>query len=348
MRKWTVCLLVLAVLMLAATAVGEEQQREVITSGDWQYVVLDGGTAEIVKYTGEADTLTIPDTLDGKNVTSIGDGAFFLRDKLKSITLPDSITNIGENPFVECEKLSSIHVPPDHNYLAVIDGVLFSKPDKRLVCYPQGKTSTVYEIPRGISVIGDNAFYFCKSLRSIALPDSITSIGRLAFVSCSSLTSITLPDSVMRVEANPFLGCEELSSIHVSSDHNYLAVIDGVLFSKPDKRLVCYPQSKTNTTYEVPRGISIIGDNAFVFCRNLTSVTLPDSVTSIGRYDFELCSSLTSITLPESVTSIGYRAFARCDNLTITVPRNSYAAQYCKENKLNYTYPDANDWLTAP
>jgi len=45
------------------------------------------------------------------------------------------------------------------------------------------------------------------------------------------------------------------------------------------------------------------------------------------------------------VTSIGENAFSDCENLTLTVPRDSYAAQYCKDNNLNYTYPDSLDWL---
>ena len=43
---------------------------------------------------------------------------------------------------------------------------------------------------------------------------------------------------------------------------------------------------------------------------------------------------------------IGFGAFTGCNYLTLTVPRNSYAAQYCNENGLNYTYPDSLDWLT--
>ena len=60
---------------------------------------------------------------------------------------------------------------------------------------------------------------------------------------------------------------------------------------------------------------------------------------------FSGSSSLISIIIPDSVTEIGENAFAYCPNLTLTVPRNSYAAEYAKANNIPYTYPDANDWL---
>lgn len=69
------------------------------------------------------------------------------------------------------------------------------------------------------------------------------------------------------------------------------------------------------------------------------------AVTSIGDCAFFYCDSLTSVSIPDSVTSIGDYAFGDCSNLTLTVPRNSYAAEYAKTNNIPYTYPDANDWL---
>ncbi len=73
------------------------------------------------------------------------------------------------------------------------------------------------------------------------------------------------------------------------------------------------------TTYSV----TSIGDNAFLYCRGLTSVTIPNSVTSIGDYAFYNCSGLTSVTIPNSVTSIGSSAFEGCSGLTsVTIPNS--------------------------
>lgn len=66
-----------------------------------------------------------------------------------------------------------------------------------------------------------------------------------------------------------------------------------------------------------------IGDSAFLYCHNLTSITIPNSVTSIGKDAFYYCDGLTSITLPNSVTSIGETAFSRCSGLTFVSIPNS-------------------------
>ena len=44
---------------------------------NYQYALLDDGTAEIVEYRGNDQTLEIPAVLDGYSVTSIGDSAFY-------------------------------------------------------------------------------------------------------------------------------------------------------------------------------------------------------------------------------------------------------------------------------
>ena len=117
---------------------------------------------------------------------------------------------------------------------------------------------------------------------------------------------------------NPFAACGKLQTIAVSPDHPKLAVADNVLFDKTEKKLICYPAGLDAANYEIPQGITAVGDSAFSFCHSLTSVTLPDGVTTIGDAAFSACHSLTSVTLPDSVTTIGDFAFSSCDSLTVS------------------------------
>ena len=64
---------------------------------------------------------------------------------------------------------------------------------------------------------------------------------------------------------------------------------------------------------EVEYKIASIGNSAFDFCYNLSSITIPNSVTSIGARAFSDCRCLKSITIPNSVTSIGGGAFEGCN-----------------------------------
>src|SRR5574344_1900723 len=77
--------------------------------------------------------------------------------------------------------------------------------------------------------------------------------------------------------------------------------------------------SYNNINYSV----TTIGNYAFKFCKNLTSVTIPNPVTSIGKYAFGYCTRLSSVTIPNSVTSIGDGAFYYCRYLSsVTIPNS--------------------------
>ncbi len=66
----------------------------------------------------------------------------------------------------------------------------------------------------------------------------------------------------------------------------------------------------------VENGVTGIGLYAFLYCENLTDVTISDSVVHIGAYAFDSCSSLTSVTIPGSVASIDGFVFYSCSKLT--------------------------------
>ena len=367
MKKPAFLLFIALLLSLLFTAAAAE------TSGDFDYEVLEDGTVSITKYNGSGSQLEIPETLDGRIVTNLGD---YILDSsnVTSISIPDTVTEIQGNPFRDNSSLNQILVTENHPTLATIDGVLFSKPDKRLICYPPARTDSSYEIPQGIQIIGEEAFY-ASNLKSLSIPDSVTHIDNLAFEFCDALTSITLPDGITAMGDNPFATCESLTSICITDNNLSLATINGALYDKKDKRLIWYPMSRNDTSFTIPNGITSIGSMAFNGCSKLTSISIPDSVSSIGMGAFYDCYELASITIPEgvttieeftfyscyslssisisaSVTSISEYAFSGCENLTITASEGSYAHQFAQEHGIPFTaaaggYREttSTDWL---
>ena len=84
-----------------------------------------------------------------------------------------------------------------------------------------------------------------------------------------------------------------------------------------------------------------------------TMITYPPeldgyTVTAIGEKAFASKSGIYSVILPDSVTFIGEDVFGEgSDSLVLTVDRDSCARQYAIDNGIEYTYPDANDWLNS-
>lgn len=86
---------------------------------------------------------------------------------------------------------------------------------------------------------------------------------------------------------------------------------------------IVIPESVTynGQTYRV----TSIGEDAFYYCSELTSITIPNSVKTIGKGAFQNC-GLTTITIPDGVTSIGREAFYHCYELTSASIPNSVEA----------------------
>ncbi len=73
----------------------------------------------------------------------------------------------------------------------------------------------------------------------------------------------------------------------------------------------------------IENGVTDIGEFAFYYCKNLTSVNIPESVVRIGSFAFYQCINLTSTTIPNSETSIEESTYYGCSSLTnVEIPNN--------------------------
>ena len=305
-------LLILALVLVLAI----KDKTYAATYGDLTYEVQNDGTIKITDCDGNASgALTIPSTIGGKKVTSIGYHAFYDGSSLTSITIPEGVTSIDSYAFDDCSSLTSINVSENNKNYCSVDGVLFNKDKTELIQYPIKKEGTSYKIPNSVTSIGDSVFRCCENLTSITIPNSVTSIGQEAFWGCSSLISITIPNSVTSIGDSAFFCCENLTSITIPEGVTSIG-------------RYAFDECSSLTSITIPNSVTSIGDGAFRRCKNLTSITIPNSVTSIGDSAFWGCSSLTNITIPEGITSIGDDAFYMCSSLTsINVSENN--KNYC-------------------
>ena len=214
---------------------------------------------------------------------------------LTSVVIPDSVTSIGSSAFKDCNGLTSITLPFVGNTA-------------------DGTTNTHFGYIFGASASADHANLVPPSLKTVVLT-SASSIGDYAFNVCKNLTSIVLPDTLTSIGLRAFLECNSLTEISVHESNAFYCSENGILFSKDQTNLVCYPIGKAEKTYTIPDGVTVIGSEAFAYCKNLTDIVIPDSVTSIGSCAFFKCNGLTNITIPNSVTDIGGSAFERCSAL---------------------------------
>lgn len=196
---------------------------------DYSYEILNDGTLRLYQYEG-TDTNTnivVPDTIDGRKVTVLGNSTFQYctqASDIESVTLPDSLTTIEKNAFYNCEKLKSVTIPPnvssiglaafveglsesslteikvdpENPYFSEKDGVVFSKDGTKLIVFPSGRSGD-YQIPDGTVSVGDYAFYYCVNVSSITVPGSVRSLGEGAFGNCSSLTKAVLNEGLEEI-----------------------------------------------------------------------------------------------------------------------------------------------------
>ncbi len=332
--------------------------------------------AGMLTITGTGDTCTDP---------------FYGEQQIRNVIIGDGVKVVGENIFNNCSSLRAIHlsktvenaslilngcsrfeafsVDPDNPTLTAIDGVLYSKDLRSVLCYPPGKPETCFTVPEGTEHV-DKAFRF-SHLTSVNLPESVQTISG-AFTGCTELESIIIPDSVNNLGDNTFSGCSSLSSVEVPVNISVVgesafqdcvllkaiailgedaSIADNAFFNCRSLADISFSGSLkfigsnafngciSLKSIVIPSGVTAINDSTFYGCTALTAVSIPTSVISIGEDVFSSCTALVNMVLPANLTSLGRGAFWGCEALTgIAIPAgvsdiNSFTFYGCSSLK---------------
>ena len=209
------------------------------------------------------------------------------------------------------------------------------------------------QLPAGLEIIEQRAFYGSTSLQTATVPEGAREIGSEAFA-YSSLSKITLPSTLTYIAGDAFEGCASLTIYGYSGSYaesyaneNGIAFVDitpadvvaegvwgdnitwtldsdGVLTISgegemddfdyyDDQAWLAYRDSIEHVT--IGAGITRIGNYAFQYCENIVDVTIPDGISDIGYSAFQSCRNLSGIALPASLANIGFQAFNDCSSM---------------------------------
>ena len=280
---------------------------------DTYYYTVDGeGNAVIVGCSTTSTNITLPNTLGGYTVTTVGYKGMANCTTLKGVTIPNNIVKLDLYAFAGCTKLDTATIPATCVY---VGQYAFS-----------GCTSlTTVVIAEGVTYLGDYCFENCTSLTEIVVPDSCTYLGDYAFYNCRSMESATIGITVPTIGKYTFYNCEKLATvvigIKVESIGEYAfynTALTRLTTPTSLKHIGDYAFASCDKLERVAlkTGLLTIGDGAFMGDVALTTINWTANINSIGAYAFHGCSSLASATIPAGVTEIKDYAFAYCTSLT--------------------------------
>ena len=298
-------------------------------------------------------------------MTSIGDRAFYRCDYLREVAIPDSVIEISDTTFEESDKVrfsgkkgsyaekyaKEKNIPfrsidedivdsgqcgenltwtLDKKGLLTISGTGEMK-DWDSFRGPFNSNSKIKKVilEKGVTGIGEYAFYGCENLKEVVIPDSVVTIGVSAFEYCVNLRDVHIPDSVTSIEWAAFSECSSLESINIPDSVTNMEgyIFDGcknlknIKFPNGIKKMEFLRNCRSLEQVVIPDSVIIIEDESFANCTSLKNITIPDSVTNIAGRAFSNCSSLESVVLSKNITKINKDTFLGCHSLkSITIP----------------------------
>ena len=222
-------------------------------------------------------------------------------------------------------------------------------------------------------VIGENAFFYCEDITEIYISGSNTEVETYAFYdtgkdmsvnieNCTGIldqkafqacgiAGLTINNSTLELDENVYSYCEDLTT--VTFDNSTFEIGTYAFYDSGDDAAVTFTncgldiddkafQSCGLTTLNISGSETVMGDNAFSYCEDLTDVIIGVGNTEIGTYSFYDCASLVNVSIAANseddnlVLVIDDKAFQSCSVQNVVIGRGNVelgdnAFSYCED-----------------
>ncbi len=288
----------------------------------FEYKILKDNTVSITKYWDNgAKSLTIPESIDGHIVSTIGQNALRNVGSLTKLVVPDTVTKISDYSLYS-PNLTDVTLP-------FLEGIYNEDWDFR-------------PLPSGLETL------------------TLTKSGEFFFQSTNGTTrnlkTIVFGDDIEKININNS-DFANVQNISFGNKVKSIEIVDGnlvnnntsnglTIFTARDnetKFLYKVDSSLTTVTKEQLAGVKVINERAFSSCDALTSVEIPVGVKELPERLFDT-PNLTSLSLPSTISYIGLKTFVSTNNSGSDVIIPWYRNLSCDVNglKIVNAYDDVN------
>ena len=152
----------------------------------------------------------------------------FYNCNLDTIIIPSTVTSIGNKAF-QSNPIKSVTWLPANCSIGTDDSAPFYSTNSKITSFTFGnqvQTIPAYlcknmslldtiVLPPSVSSLGQYAFMYCTSLKSINLPVTQKTLPISFLEGCTSLESIELPATLTTISQDAFYGCSKLANVNL-------------------------------------------------------------------------------------------------------------------------------------
>ena len=237
----------------------------------------------------------ITDLIIPSGVTTIKKYAF-LNGKFNSAVISEGVKDIGDYAFQSCQKMRSVTIPKSLTKIGQ-DAFYFCDTLFRVFITDVASWCNVtfynlYSNP----LINDGELYLNgEIIRNLVIPDGVTKIGRYTFYYCNAIKSVTIPDSLTKIDYRAFYGCTSLEKVNITDLKAwYKIAFDGRDSDPMNYAGNLYLNNQLITELRVPETQNISGSRYYNY-KCIEDVFIPKTLTKIEIGAFENCNNIKNI-----------------------------------------------------